>query len=103
MDKKNILEKLKQIEKEKKVIVLLAVESGSRAWGIESYDSDYDIRFIFKRKKNEYLSLDKKSDVIELNFENGDFVGFDVFKFLNLLRNSNPSVIEWVFSSYSLC
>ena len=89
---------LKRIEKENFIKILLAVESGSMAWGIQSKDSDYDIRFVFKRKKDEYLSLDKKPDVLEPKNGNEDYVGFDIFKFLQLLRNSNPSVIEWLFS-----
>ena len=96
--KNKILKGLNTIEKEKKVKVLLAVESGSKAWNIQSLDSDFDVRFIFKRKVEEYLSLDKKPDVIEINNGNLDYVGFDIFKFLQLVRNSNPSVIEWLFS-----
>jgi len=96
--KNKILKGLTTIEKEKKVKVLLAVESGSKAWNIQSLDSDFDVRFIFKRKIEGYLSLDKKPDVIEINDENLDYVGFDIFKFLQLVRNSNPSVIEWLFS-----
>mgnify|MGYP001594871691 CR=1 FL=1 len=95
---KNIIEGLKAIEKGKNVKILLAIESGSKAWDIESFDSDFDIRFIFKRGVEEYLSLDKKQDVIELIDKNLDYVGFDIFKFLQLIRNSNPSVIEWLYS-----
>ncbi len=48
--KKEILEKidaeLSSIEAKENVKILYAVESGSRAWGVESPDSDYDVRFI---------------------------------------------------------
>lgn len=48
---KQILKELAQIEKESKVKIIFAVESGSRAWGISSKDSDNDIRFVFVRTK----------------------------------------------------
>ena len=51
-----IIEKIKQIEVTRGVEVLLAVESGSRAWGFASPDSDYDIRFIYRHEKDWYLS-----------------------------------------------
>ena len=64
----NILvpEKLREIENEYNVKVLLAVESGSRAWGFASPDSDFDVRFIYKRPRNEYLKLNQPRDVIEI-------------------------------------
>ena len=61
-----ILSKLKEIEKQYGVRILLAVESGSRAWGFESPDSDYDVRFIYVRKQSDYLRLEGIRDVIEL-------------------------------------
>ncbi len=63
--KKEILDKLAEIEEKENVKVLHAVESGSRAWGVESSDSDYDVRFIFVRPKEDYLRLSEKRDVIE--------------------------------------
>ena len=56
--KELIISKLKEIEKENNVRILLAVESGSRAWGFASPDSDYDVRFIYARPKEDYLRLD---------------------------------------------
>lgn len=97
--KEAILEDLKKIERENQISIIYAIESGSRVWEIESQDSDYDIRFVFSRNKDDYLSLDKKADVIELKNNDEDYSGFDIFKFLQLVRNSNPSVIEWVQSN----
>lgn len=57
--KTKILEKLKALEKEKNIEILLAIESGNRSWGFASPDSDYDIRFIYKHRKDWYLSLIK--------------------------------------------
>ena len=63
--RKEIQEKLAEIEEKENVTVLHAVESGSRAWGVESPDSDYDVRFIFLRREKDYLSIREKRDVIE--------------------------------------
>ena len=54
-----ILSKLRQIGQEENVTLLHAVESGSRAWGFPSPDSDYDVRFIYYRPLSFYLSLEK--------------------------------------------
>lgn len=94
-----IINKLHQIQKEENIKILLAVESGSRAWGFPSPDSDYDVRFIYVRPKNEYLRLDKTRDVIELPINDVlDINGWDLSKTLQLLYKSNPTLFEW-FSS----
>ena len=56
--------KLKEIEEQEHVTILHAVESGSRAWGFASPDSDYDVRFIYVRTMEDYLRLDEPRDVI---------------------------------------
>ncbi|WP_264530809.1 nucleotidyltransferase domain-containing protein [Flavobacterium sp. N502540] len=97
--KEKILEKLKEIEKQKEVEVLFAVESGSRAWGFASPDSDYDIRFIYKHKPEYYLSLWEQPDVIEFMTEDDlDGSGWDLRKSVKLLAKSNTALIEWLFS-----
>ncbi len=79
--------------------ILLAVESGSRAWGFASPDSDYDVRFIYVRPKNEYLRLDRHRDVIELPIDDLlDINGWDLDKTLHLLHRSNPTLFEWISS-----
>ena len=94
-----ILFKLDEIEKKENVRILLAVESGSRAWGFASPDSDYDVRFIYVRPREDYLRLEKVRDVIELPIEGElDINGWDLDKTLRLLRASNPTLFEW-FSS----
>lgn len=94
-----IKEKLHEIEQRENCRILLAVESGSRAWGFASPDSDYDVRFIYVRPRESYLRLNRVRDVIELPI-NGvlDINGWDVDKTLKLLHKSNPTVFEW-FSS----
>ncbi|MBE6841234.1 MAG: nucleotidyltransferase domain-containing protein [Ruminococcus sp.] len=97
----NILvpKKLHEIEKEYNVTILLAVESGSRAWGFASPDSDFDVRFIYKRPKNEYLKLNTDRDVIELPVDDTwDVNGWDLDKTLKLLFKSNPTLFEWINS-----
>ena len=94
-----IQQKLKEIEQSENCRILLAVESGSRAWGFASPDSDYDVRFIYTRPAREYLRLDRPRDVIELPINDElDINGWDIDKTLRLLHKSNPTVFEW-FSS----
>lgn len=97
--KELIVSKLKQIEKDYDVKILLAVESGSRAWGFASPDSDYDVRFIYVRPYKDYLRLEEIRDVIELPINDElDINGWDLKKTLRLLYRSNPTLFEW-FSS----
>lgn len=97
--KEIILRKLAQIEQTEHVQILLAVESGSRAWGFASPDSDYDVRFIYIRPREDYLRLEKCRDVIELPInEVLDINGWDLSKTLQLLHKSNPTLFEWVSS-----
>lgn len=97
--KNNILNKLKEIELEKGVEILYAVESGSRAWGFASPDSDYDIRFIYKHDLDYYLSLWEQTDVIEFMTEDDlDGSGWDLRKTVKLLAKSNAPLLEWIYS-----
>ena len=94
-----IINELKKIEQEYNVEIILAVESGSRAWGFASDDSDYDIRFIYKQKTEEYLKIISNNDVIAIPvYDDLDFHGWDIKKALFLLHKSNPSLLEWVNS-----
>ena len=94
-----IIEKLAQIEREEDIKILHAVESGSRAWGFPSPDSDYDVRFIYVRKPEYYLKLEKTRDVIELPINDMlDINGWDLNKALRLLHSSNPTLFEWMSS-----
>ena len=91
-----ILSKLKEIEERENIKILHCVESGSRAWGFASPDSDYDVRFIYVRSKEFYLRLDKTRDVIEWQLDDTlDINGWDIKKALTLLHNSNPTLFEW--------
>lgn len=94
--RKIIIEKLQQIEKQENVRILHAVESGSRAWGFESPDSDFDVRFIYVRPRDYYLKLEQTRDVLEFPINDLlDVNGWDLQKALRLLHRSNPSVFEW--------
>ncbi len=91
-----ILEKLNEIEKQENIKILHCVESGSRAWGFASPDSDYDVRFIYVRPKEYYLRLDETRDVIEWQLDDTlDINGWDIQKALRLLYKSNPTLFEW--------
>ena len=87
-----------KIANEKDIDILYAVESGSRAWGFASPDSDYDIRFVYHYPSREYLRLDQPQDTIERMEGDLDLAGWDIFKALRLLRKSNPPLMEWLFS-----
>ena len=94
--KELIDKKLNEIEKRENIKILHCVESGSRAWGFASPDSDYDVRFIYVRPKEFYLRLDKTRDVIEWQLdETLDINGWDIQKALQLLYKSNPTLFEW--------
>lgn len=99
IESESIPARLKEIERKYDVKILLAVESGSRAWGFASKDSDWDVRFIYVHKPEWYFSVDEQRDVIEEMFEeNIDAVGWDIKKALGLLKRSNPSLMEWITS-----
>ena len=97
--RERILEELRKIEEVENVRVLLAVETGSRAWGFASPDSDYDVRFIYMRNTEVYLKLKPVRDVIEWKLdETLDINGWDLKKALQLLHGSNPTIFEWCAS-----
>lgn len=90
---------LDQIAAEEGVRILLAIESGSRAWGFHSPDSDYDVRFIYARPVRDYLGLEPKRDVIERPIEDDlDLGGWDIAKALTLASRGNAVVSEWLSS-----
>ncbi|MDP5274112.1 nucleotidyltransferase domain-containing protein [Chengkuizengella axinellae] len=94
-----IVEELKKIEKEHLVKILYACESGSRAWGFPSQDSDYDVRFIYIHPTEWYLSIKEERDVIELPINDLlDINGWDLRKALKLFKKSNPPLLEWLQS-----
>ncbi len=97
--KEQIIEKLAEIETTEDVRILHAIESGSRAWGFASPDSDYDVRFIYVRPPEYYLKLEKTRDVIELPINDVlDINGWDLQKTLRLLQTANPTLFEWMAS-----
>ena len=90
---------LAQLEAERNVRVLFACESGSRAWGFASRDSDHDVRFLYVHRRDWYLSVEDRRDVIELPIaEDLDVSGWELRKALRLLRKSNPPLHEWLNS-----
>ena len=92
-------EELRRIEQAYDVRVLYACESGSRAWGFASQDSDYDVRFIYVHSRDWYLSIEDRRDVIEEPISDSlDISGWELRKTLRLLRKSNPPLLEWLKS-----
>lgn len=94
-----ILAELDRIEREHGVRILHAIESGSRAWGFPSADSDYDVRIIYAHPRDWYLGVFEGRDVIEQPISGDlDIGGWDVRKTLRLLAGGNAVVHEWLAS-----
>jgi predicted nucleotidyltransferase len=97
--KERVLAALRDVESEYDVKILLAVESGSRAWGFASPDSDYDVRFVYVHRRDWYLTVEEQRDVIEkmLPFDL-DVSGWELRKALRLFAKSNLAFNEWIGS-----
>lgn len=94
-----ILAQLAQIEQDYRITILYACESGSRAWGFASQDSDFDVRFIFTRPLMEYLRLRPAKDAFDLHAPGElDLGGWDIRKACELMRKSNAPLLEWLDS-----
>lgn len=102
--RERIIEELIKIESSENVRILFAVESGSRAWGFPSADSDYDVRFVYIRPLEWYLSIENQRDVLEYPINDLlDISGWDIRKAFRLFRKSNPSLMEWLNSPITYC
>ena len=99
--KAEIRSRLREIESNYGVSVLYACESGSRAWGMDSKLSDYDVRFVYAHPTDWYLTLRDRRDVIEQPIDDLlDISGWEIKKALTLFRKSNPPLIEWLQSPH---
>lgn len=97
--KEIILEKLTELEQSENIKILYACESGSRAWGFASPDSDFDVRFIYTRSANDYLSISDGPDTVGLPVDEVlDINGWDIKKALKLFLKSNGPLCEWLQS-----
>ena len=91
--------RLTEIAQEEGIRILFAIESGSRAWGFHSPDSDYDVRFVYARPLDWHLSLGKKRDVVERPIDAElDLSGWELSKALTLTLGSNAVIAEWLQS-----
>ena len=97
--KKQIDIELNRLQDQYDIKILYALESGSRAWGFASADSDWDVRFIYVHNPDWYLSIDDKKDNMEKILPNNiDLAGWELRKALKLFRKSNPPLLEWLRS-----
>jgi predicted nucleotidyltransferase len=97
--KNEIKLELSKLESQHDIKILYAVESGSRAWGFASKDSDWDVRYIYVHKLDWYLQIDDKKDNLEVILPNDlDLAGWELKKALRLFRKSNPPMLEWLRS-----
>lgn len=98
--KKEIINKLNETEREHDVKIVFAIESGSRGWGFESPDSDFDCRFVYTRRKDSYLTVLEKKDFIEYDVDSiFDVNGWDLEKFIKHIMKSNSTLHEWLSSN----
>lgn len=95
-----IINNLREIEEKRDIKILLAIESGSRAWGFSSADSDYYVRFIYANKPHLYITVFSDKDTIESMSEDHlfDFSGWELRKTLQLLYKSNPNLSDWLLT-----
>jgi uncharacterized protein len=94
-----IASQLQELATKEDIVILYACESGSRAWGFPSPDSDYDVRFIYLRPLEWYLEIDPRSDTIDLPIDSLlDINGWDLRKALKLFKGSNSVIYEWLQS-----
>ena len=97
--RERISKHLREIEEQHHIKILYAVESGSRAWGFSSPDSDWDVRFIYVHEPEWYFHIEEQKDTIEQMFpDETDMSGWDLKKALRLFKSSNPSLFEWLHS-----
>lgn len=90
---------INNIESNEGIKILYACESGSRAWGFPSPDSDYDVRFIYTQDLDWHLSLLDQKDTIDIPISNDlDIGGWEIRKTLGLLWKSNAPLLEWLLS-----
>ena len=93
--------KCEELEEENNFTILFAIESGSRLWGMESKDSDYDVHLVYYYPVEKYLKIQKPVDTF--TWMSGDRVldlnGFDIYKYAKLLLKSNPNMIDWTMSN----
>ncbi|MEM0915921.1 MAG: nucleotidyltransferase domain-containing protein [Planctomycetota bacterium] len=91
--------RLREVEQDRDLRVLFACESGSRAWGFASNDSDFDVRFIYAYPVKSYLRLNPPTDAFDLHQDQDfDLAGWDIRKTCELLRKSNNALLEWLDS-----
>jgi uncharacterized protein len=91
--------RLQQLAIEEQIVILYACESGSRGWGFPSPDSDYDVRFVYLRPLEWYLSIDDRANTIDLPINSLlDINGWDLRKALKLFKGSNSAIYEWIQS-----
>jgi predicted nucleotidyltransferase len=96
-----IITKLQDFEKTNDITIVFAVEAGSRTWGLSSDDSDYDIRFVyFRNDKITYITVNKIADTISGISDDREFdwQGWDILKTIGHLKESNPNILEWLYS-----
>jgi uncharacterized protein len=76
-------------------LILLDTVSGSRAYGLDTQQSDTDTRGVFILPQELYFGFNYCEQV---SSEKNDHVYFELGKYLKLLAKNNPSSIELLFA-----
>ncbi|MGG3557655.1 nucleotidyltransferase domain-containing protein [Peribacillus frigoritolerans] len=93
--KENLISRLRYLEKNEDITILMAAVTGSHSFGLSSSQSDYDVRFIYVHNdKRSYLSLNQPIEVIQVKEGLFDMEGWDLFKSSRLTLKSNPALFE---------
>ena len=90
---------LEKVEQDYDIQILYTCESGSRAWGFPSPDSDYDVRFVYVHRLPWYLQIGKTQDTIDKMLPDDlDLGGWELRKTLELFAGCNLALNEWLGS-----
>lgn len=87
------------IEKVNDIKIIAALVSGSRSYGVAAPNSDYDLKFLFVNRVENYISIDRPAQVIEATApdgHDGTITGYELGKYLNLLRKSCTNQLEYL-------
>ncbi len=79
-----------QIHNNQQVLLLQCI-SGSKAYGLDTPQSDTDIKGVFTLSKNEFYGLNYTEQVSN---PSNDIVYYELKRFMELLSRNNPNILE---------
>jgi uncharacterized protein len=76
-------------------LLIFEAITGSKAYGLDTANSDTDIKGVFVLPKNMFYGLEYTPQV---NNETNDIVYYELKRFMELLSKSNPNILEMLCS-----